>query len=167
MKTLMSSLMGLMLLGLLSAHGQQLCGNPASQDLIAGRNADAGDVVIANDDTFIYVIFMAEDGWTISETHVAVGNSVEELPQTRSGNPKVGRFPYAGTHNNETMVVYAIPRVSLNGRECYAIAAHAVVQNNDNRRVRRETAWGEGPGFAGRSWAMYMTYCAENCLPDA
>jgi hypothetical protein len=163
----------LLAMGLAAAVQAQsvVCGSPETVNLIAGRSIDAGDVVIANDESFIYVTFIAVDGWQITETHVAVASSLGGIPQTRSGNPRIGNFPYAGTHNGVSTVVYAIPRNSLPASDCFVVAAHAVVGKSSGFRFKTETAWGQGPTFPGRSWAMYTTYCTEPCdeagEPDA
>ena len=148
------------------SSAQVICGNPQTSVLKAGQYIDAGDVVIGNDENFVYVTFVSENGWTITETHVAVGDTVAGIPQTKSGSPKIGNFAYQGSHDNVTTVVYAIPLSELGADGCGAIAACAVVEKTTGSRQQEETAWGSGSKFSNRNWSMYMTYCKQNCQPE-
>ena len=99
--------------------------------------------------------------WEMTETHVAVADSLEGIPQTKSGNPKVGNFPYAMEHNPAvTTYTYVIDLEWEVGTELY-IAAHAVVQDG----CRQETAWADcqGPAFLfpGANWASFVTHVVQ------
>ncbi|MFW9876879.1 MAG: hypothetical protein ACFFG0_27615 [Candidatus Thorarchaeota archaeon] len=115
------------------AHTEE---DPFKVDLIAGKNKDVGDVLVWNDGDTLYVKFQTTDGWTISETHLAVGDTFDDIPQTKSGNPQIGQFEYSSEHNPAvTECVYEIELEKdwLADTELY-LAAHAVVQieKNDN-----------------------------------
>ena len=120
-----------------------------------------GTVHVWNDADYLYVEYTTTDGWELMETHVAVAEDFEDIPQTKSGNPKVGRFPYK---HEELGGVTADPyTISLDegwepGDTLY-IAAHAVVEIPG---VQEETAWANcgGPDayFPGNNWATYFTY---------
>ncbi|MBN2261085.1 MAG: hypothetical protein JW702_11095, partial [Clostridiales bacterium] len=87
------------------------------------------------------------------------------IPHTKSGNPKIGNFPYSMTHNpavNE--YTYQIPLDDLPGEgTVILIVAHAVVANG----CQEETAWAncQGPdymfknifGRGGGNWASVVT----------
>jgi len=111
-----------------------------SVDLIAGQSIDAGDVIVSNDGENLYVQFVAADGWCISETHVAVGTSVEEIPQTKKENPIPGKFLNSAVYSpcEETPEPYVIPLEWDCGANIY-IAAHAVVGKAIEGCV--ETVW--------------------------
>ncbi len=149
------------------AGAQSICGDPLSVRLIAGQHTDSGSVTVGNDGEFLYVVYNTKDGWVLAETHVDVELSLAEIPQTGSGNPKVGHFAYSFTHNGATTYVYAIPLSSLGleAGDTLFVAAHAVVnlQNAGGQVVRRETGWGEGPGFPGKNWAMYLNFTVQDC----
>ena len=121
-----------------------------------------GGVVVSNDGYHLYVRYtMWGFDWELTETHVAVATSLAGIPQTKSGNPKVGHFPYAMMHKPPvTAYTYEIDLVWTAGTEL-VIAAHAVVQNG----CREETAWAdcEGPEFQfpGNNWATYINYTVQ------
>jgi hypothetical protein len=126
-------------------------------------------VQIAHDDTYLYIRIFTANGWSILSSKVAVAASVEELPQNKPGNPKVGHFPFK--HNcgqADCKHVYEIPLEKLGldvtGDACtdqwIAIAVHAEVMNPCKGT---ETAWAEGQPFPGANWAMWVPYPAQCC----
>ena len=135
-------------------------------NLIAGQNYDAGSVIVTEDESYIYITYTTEGNWQIDATHMFAG-VCEDIPQTRSGNPKVGVFDYSTEHTTGvTEVVYAIEKVFFD--ECFCVAAHAEVSLTDDAGnvIQQETAWGEGPQFDGSSWAMYREFCQSGCESD-
>jgi hypothetical protein len=141
--------------------------------LVAGQHMDAGKVVISHDEMYLYVKLMCDNGWSVHGSHVAVAESMEELPQTKSGNPPPGQFPYKhGCLTDDCTQIYQIPLESLgwttNG-ECsdreIVVAVHAEVSKSCNGQTQSETAWGKGPGFPGKNWAMYIEYDLDCCEP--
>lgn len=149
---------------------------PAAADvgpgrLWAGQNVSVGRVKVSNDADTLYVEFITEGwGWTLLETHVAVGWEVEGewvgIPLTKKGNPKVGKFPYSDPHPPVTSYEYQIPLDWAPGTTL-RIAAHAVVLDECDQH--EETAWGAAlcgprteftPGKKG-SWATYFEYVVQ------
>ncbi|MFO7650860.1 MAG: hypothetical protein R6X13_05920 [bacterium] len=152
----------------LDASSQPYCGVAQEVNLIAGQNIDVGSVTVSNDATNLYVTFATTGDWMLSETHVHVAGSLAEIPQ-KNGNPIPGQFDYGMSHDPMVMTYsYTIP---LNGwtpgMELY-VAAHAVVNRVDEygNVLQSETGWGEGPGFPGRNWAMYLRYTVQDCDPN-
>jgi len=98
----------------------------------------------------------------MSETHLAVATSLDDIPQTKSGNPKIGKFPYKADHPEGTVTyTYTIDLDDyglLNNGEYHGtliFAAHAVVSHPS---LGEETAWADtGQSFPGNSWALYFT----------
>jgi hypothetical protein len=118
---------------------------PKVYALYAGQTIEVGTVTVEEVGPNLEVTYDVIGGWEISETHlhVAAGADCEDaldgIPQTGSGNPKVGHFDYSGDHDpTVTSVTYQIPLAGLVG-DFFAIAAHAVVVNGD----QEETAWGD------------------------
>jgi hypothetical protein len=133
---------------------------------MAGQHSDAGDITVASDGTYLFVMYTTADGWKLTETHLAVGATVADIPQTKSGSPKNGQFAYSSTHNGVTTYVYAVPLASVGATagSTVTIAAHAVVtQDGTTTTKRTETAWGEGTQFEGKNWAMYFEYTIPTC----
>jgi hypothetical protein len=112
------------------AHTQS---SPFVTDLIAGggnENSEiiAGDVLIWNDADYIYVKYVTDAPWLITETHLAIGdNFCDDIPQTKKGNPIPGQFEYSNYHDYVSEFLYTIPNTWPTGTSLY-IAAHAVVK---------------------------------------
>jgi hypothetical protein len=133
---------------------------------MAGQHTEMGEVIVTNDDKYLYVEFVAYEPWVIVETHVAVSDSLDGIPQTKKGNPKIGNFEYS-----------IDSFIDLGDWPCGTdlyIAAHAVVQMLDENGnvIDEQTAWGEGEPFNDKgSWAMYFMHTVQCCpkemlLPD-
>ncbi|MDH7444401.1 hypothetical protein [Aquimarina sp. 2201CG14-23] len=170
-------------------------------NLMAGQHHIAGTVTVTSDQTYLYVTYKTNctDGdndteedtsfktsndnrsWTLKATHLYVGNC-GDIPITKKGNPKIGKFPYKTEHpNGINEFIYTIPLLDIG--ECFCLAAHAEVDcgecdNNDDDSdddnsgpkfngntddyCGEETAWAAGEGFPGNSWAMYIEFCLQN-----
>jgi len=138
--------------------------DPVWKILYAGKDIDVGGVRIWNDASNLYVMYDSRDGtcWEFAETHLAVATILDDIPQTKSGNPKVGHFPYQMMHDpTVTQYTYTLPLTWAAGTKLI-IAAHAVVRCDCGWE---ETAWAdcEGPTavFPGRNWATYVTYTIQ------
>jgi hypothetical protein len=137
--------------------------DPCSEvNLIAGQNQVAGKVSVDMQETDLIITITTDPGWTISETHLSIGNCDEQwVPTTGSGNPKIGHFEHSTSHNGDvTQVSYTLDSNVLD--EAYCFAAHAVVSGPTGG----ETAWGEGLDFDGNSWAMYVEANKSDCNID-
>jgi len=102
---------------------------PYEATLYAGQNIDVGTVSVWNDGTNLYVKYETADGWQMRETHLAVATSLEGIPQTKKGNPKVGKFTYQTEHDPwVTACTHVINLAELGSdvKKLY-IAAHAKV----------------------------------------
>ncbi|HBR52823.1 MAG TPA: hypothetical protein DEA82_01015 [Flavobacteriaceae bacterium] len=126
-----------------------------STELIAGQHIDVGTVTVSTTLTEGVVTYETSGDWVLIETHLYVG-SIENLPSTGSGNPKIGHFPLDGEHDNDTTTVsYTIGAIAAG--TCEYVFAHAVVQNTVTGQ--EETAWANGLEAAGNNWAMYFEVC--------
>jgi hypothetical protein len=106
-----------------------------------------------------------ENDCYMTETHLAVGETLADIPQTRSGNPKVGHFPYAREYDTPVWSdIYLVP--IPDGGLPVVMAVHAVVTCPGWDEP--ETAWGsqctQCCDFPGRSWATWFQY-PEMLLP--
>ena len=132
---------------------------PTEVALIAGQNINAGTVTVTNDANFIYVTYATTNGWTISQTHLYVGDCAL-IPVNHAGNPQPGHFPYTGTHSNVTSYTYQVPISAIPEGDCGCIAAHCVV-NKSGPGGGTQTAWGNGSQInVGGSWAMKFDFCS-------
>lgn len=99
--------------------------------LYAGQDIDVGTVKVWNDDNNLYVKYETTGGWVMTETHLAVETSLEGIPQTKTGNPKVGHFEYSEPHD-PPVTSYSYPPIDVSGLgDTLYIAAHAVVVNTN------------------------------------
>ena len=167
-------LLSALMIAIIGTIGTVLAGEPGEQtvDLIAGGDLDIGNVTVWNNTENIYVEFTTTGDWCMIETHMHIATLVADIPQTKKGNPKPGKFEYFGDYDPcDTEVVFTIQNDYQTGDEVI-IAAHAAVQepildgdgnpildSEWNPTYRYESAWGNGTEFAeDRNWAMYFTY---------
>ena len=143
---------------------------PHTTALKAGKTIDVGTVTVWNGGTTLFVEYetgTADDGdWFLSETHLAVGPSLNAIPQNKAGNPTPGKFEYKTDHSPSIKTyTYEIPLVWNADVELF-VAAHAVVQLLDGDKVvQEETGWGEGDDtFTKKNWAMYFKYTVVGTL---
>ncbi len=107
----------------------EICGQATALSLQTGQEAEVGLLTISNDAESLSVSFTTIDGWTMVETHLAVGDAVEGLAQVVEGNPTSGPFPYSTEHAPDTSEFSHI--LSLGDYQVGAIlclAAQVVVQ---------------------------------------
>lgn len=174
----LSSILLCLLLSAAPALASTVCGTPTITTLFAGQTINAGSVQVSNDATNLYVEYTTIDGWRLSETHLAIATTLAGIPQTKSGNPKVGNFPYKRTYNptvTSDVYIFALDQLAVSlgldrftcGVSSLVIAAHAVVVKLDGGGtvIGQETGWGSGPGFPGANWATYFNYTVQCCAP--
>lgn len=140
------------------------CGTTTVVTLYGGKTINTGTVTVYNDDAHLFVVFSTTGGWQLVETHLAIAASLADIPQTKSGNPKVGNFPYNTIHNPPvTEYTYVIALDTL--PDSFVVAAHAVVQlvDSSGQVTQQETGWGNGSPFPGKNWAMYFSYTKQKC----
>lgn len=147
----------------ISPADAETCGTTTS-NLIAGQHYTAGQITIANDETYIYVNYATSSPWLMSEAHAAAATTLAGIPQSKSGNPIPGRFPYSATFDPEvTDYTFSIPLAGLVPETGQVfVAAHAVVQAPKSQGGS-QTAWGEGADFPGANWATYIVYTPQVC----
>ncbi len=146
------------------AHTQE---EPLQVPLLAGKSIDAGTVAVWNDAENLYVKYEASNGFVLSETHLAIALTLDAIPQTKTGNPKVGNFQYGNEFatpvNEYTYTINLQEAGYAIGTELY-IAAHAVVSKDvfeNGKSSEQETAWASGLQFPGRNWATYFQYIIQ------
>ncbi len=99
---------------------------PQTQTLWAGQDIDVGTVSVWNDNTNLYVKYETTGGWEMTETHLAIGNNVGDIPQTKKGNPIPGHFMYS-TEHDPAVTEYEVVISGFAAGGGLFIAAHAVV----------------------------------------
>ncbi|MFO7639485.1 MAG: hypothetical protein R6X14_09400 [bacterium] len=133
---------------------------PMTVDIIAGQHYDAGDIVVTVSGENMVVTITTADGWTMSESHVAVAADSGSLPRNKPGHLVPGSFPYRQKHDPPvTEYSYTIPVGEWEPGAEWALAVHVVVANGE----QKETGWGE----KWRGWFTYKPVCWKDVtLPD-
>jgi hypothetical protein len=121
-------------------------------DLMAGQNYDAGDFTITLNDGDYIIRYETMNGWELDAVHLYIGDC-DEIPISKSGNPKIGKFTIKETFADGTTVFEYVLEDDI--AFCGCIAAHAEVSKDG----QNETAWAQGMSFAGKSWAMFLQFC--------
>jgi hypothetical protein len=139
----------------------------ASFKLLAGQTIEAGSVTATVKGSALEVAFTTTDGWELTEAHLWLGNTLDDLPQTKTGNPVPGKFPYnSGNITGSTAYTFSIPLSSPTVNfSCptepviYYIAAHAALRKpKGDGTYQTETGWSEGSPITSKgNWAMFST----------
>lgn len=140
------------------------CGTPLVTDLMAGQNIDAGNVTIYNTGDSLYIFVETSGNWRMTSTKIYAG-TLAGMPQTNTGSPKVGQFPYKKNFNpSATSSLTAIPLSNLPA--FYIVAVHVDLQRVvGGTVVQTETGWANGSDLPGSNWAMAVDYCTQECNP--
>lgn len=141
-----------------------VCGTKYTTPLMAGKCYVAGKVNVYNDEDYVYVEYITENGWYLKETHLYFGNC-NAIPLTKTGNPKVGNFPYKNVNGiNQVYQFYKIPKSKASGCNCVLTHASVVKLDSKGKVKQQETAWGKGePVTCKGNWAMKFKYCWQAC----
>ncbi|HIH97277.1 MAG TPA: hypothetical protein HA348_07395 [Thermoplasmata archaeon] len=108
-------------------------GDPDVFTLYAGQHIDVGTVEVWNDTDNLYVKYVVNDPWRLTETHLHIffdDMYYIDIPQ-KNGNPIPGKFDYKGEHDCVTEYTYTIP-LNLVPEDELFIAAHAVVADTSS-----------------------------------
>jgi hypothetical protein len=100
------------------------------------------------------------NGWSITQTHLAIGNSPTDIPQS-NGNPIPGQFKAA----SDTFTPGVTSHEYCGLTPGTVIAAHAVVtQSNPTTHLvtQTQTAWAGSSKFSGKNWALYASGAFAN-----
>jgi hypothetical protein len=101
-------------------------------DLCADQNLPVGTVTVSNSGTDLTVTYDTTGGdWRLVETHLAVGDELSDIPQTKKKNPKPGQFADSNEWDEPQQTVTYIVDVTGFSSPIY-IAAHAKVAEIGN-----------------------------------
>lgn len=143
------------------------CGDSLTVNLIAGQNINIGNALVILEDGTLCIEINTVNNWVMTLTHVAIAPVVDSLPQTGSGNPKVGKFFFSTEHEppvtSYTYCCNPLDFIWEPGGICIAIHADVMLLDENSDPIQEETAWAEGPEFPGNSWATYVTYDVNSC----
>ena len=131
--------------------------------LYAGQTINAGSVCLEIVNGELIVTYNTTGGWQLVEAHIWVGTSLASMPQTKSGNPKIGNFPYASgditgaTTYTQTISLGNIFTCPNTVTRRLFIAAHAALRLPlPGGGFQYETGWSEGSRFVEQgNWGTY------------
>ncbi|MDT8436748.1 MAG: hypothetical protein RRA92_08325 [Gemmatimonadota bacterium] len=119
-------------------------------DLFAGQFTDVGDVFVSNDAVKVTVTFEIDEGWCMTESHVQVASSPDDIPQ-KNGNPIPGKFEkkaeYTECTDSET---FEFPLADLGGPgvgDAVYVAVHAVVWDESSETTEYFASTAGDPVF--------------------
>jgi len=136
-----ASIIALMVLAGIGIHAEAHTEDePMEIPLYAGQDMLVGHVSVWNDGDYVYVEYnVTEENWYLSETHLHIAASMEDIPQTQGkgrwnkggGNPIPGHFDYINeSHDLYTATYTCIINITEENFELIEelyVAAHAVV----------------------------------------
>jgi hypothetical protein len=141
-------------------------GGADTAELYAGQDMDVGNVNVSYDNvtgelTVEFVV--VSDNWALSETHVDVGTTLGDIPQTKKGNPIPGKFDYSDEYlpaDRITSDTFVIAVGQLEAGDTLYVAAHAemVELDAEDQIIQEESAWGDGEDFEGANWATCIVF---------
>jgi hypothetical protein len=143
------------------------CGLVTTVTLFAGQTIDVGTVTVANDGESLCVTYNTTGDWFITESHLDIALTPEDIPQTNSGNPRPGQFSYSHILTTPVQTdehCFTLAELGYEPGAVLYIAAHSkVVRMENGSAVQNETAWGDGEPFSGANWATYMEHTIQDC----
>ncbi len=158
--------------------------------LYAGQTIDVGTVCVAIDNDVdtsaqcgagatgaMTVSYALTGDWELTETHLAVGDALSDIPANKKGNPKIGNFPHAsGDITGATTHEVTVPlcdfgldgaQDSCDPVQAYLAAHAAVRRSNGDGTYQGETAWGDGQRMVQKgSWAEYFNLALTCTTPE-
>jgi hypothetical protein len=141
--------------------------------LYAGQDIEAGTVSVETVSGNMVVTYGTINGWTVTDVHFWIGETLSGLPQNKPGNPVIGHFPYKAENlGGVGSCQVKIPLSDLGTPEalCGTIlyaAAHAdLIKSNADGSVQAETGWGAGSSIAEKgnwgTWFSFLLSCDGN-----
>ncbi len=153
-------------------EGTEYCGTDTFT-LWAGQTIDAGEIIVSNDETNLYVTVISDGGFVGEENiKMWLGTDFSLLNGEGLERPAAGSFPYKVTvPERETSYTFTIALNTIPfydvmncGEQAIHVVVHADVLVLDDIAAKgEETAWGgdiEGPGDA---WWYYADYTPACC----
>ena len=142
---------------------QELCGDPYVASLVDwDQTINAGNVIVGNDETMLYVTFESATDWNFNSTYLYVG-SADSVPgslyPSDSGHFSPWLFPYAVWHPAGTQQhTFSINLEELD--DCFIVVAYSNILNISTGE--EFIVWGKSNS---KSLGYYFEYCKQECEP--
>ncbi len=141
------------------AQPSEICGEYKFYPLIASKYYFAGALVVYNDTENLYATFISRV--PLTEFHLYIGEK-DDMPKTKSGNPKTAHFPYkAESYYGKYFKTFIIPLEDI--PECYTLAAHAVFCRHTIWAKSCENSTTFKEAYGAKNWGWIIEDCVEKC----
>lgn len=147
----------------------QACGTTV-WDLTEGQTNKVGTVTVSNDATNLYITYALTDpGATFGTLHLWVGNDLSLLPETSTGNPIPGQFPYAHDGTGLNAYTFTIPFAAINITDLSAVCGTSLYIVAHADTPGGTSFCGPTPGITGNRWWFYGSYviCCDPVDPPS
>jgi hypothetical protein len=136
---------------------------PVCQTLYGGQTIEVGTLCVDKQNDQLQVTYTTTNQWYLSEVHLWIGRHIEDMPQTSSGAPIPGQFPYSAEFLDTQSYTFFISLAELGVVSCpdqLLVAAHAsVVKKDGSVIVQQETAWADGTPFPDTTrWGWFFEF---------
>lgn len=128
--------------------------NDSTHTLWAGQHINAGQVIISNDDDYLYIDVYAHNGAIMQEGHVYLYENVDDIPSSR---PAPGQAPYKLENVMSDHMQFMIPWDIVYLNDVYPVVHIAFASGTPENPVGGETAYGgDNPG--DENWFFYIDH---------
>jgi hypothetical protein len=141
----------------------ELC-NLVTYKFTAGQHIDAGDVIVGNDGTHLFIKITSTDGFQKVEENVKVWIGTTIF----SSRPSAGSFPYKYTlaeGENTLCLSFTLEELDLTcDADLFYILVHGdVLASEGDEEPSGQTAWGGDDEGDGSAWWFYIEYQPKCC----
>jgi len=150
---------------------EEICGTIMEKSLVSKGEFVGGTLYVANDNDQLNLIFVAAEGWMISETHLYFGD-FEDIPSPGHGNGTIslGQFPYKKHYDpplvEVPMISIPIQDLPFDYENKLTIVAHATVVSGEGEDLESYSVyaeWDEWLWFSGPQWGGGFIYDRQFC----
>lgn len=120
---------------------------------------DSGELLVTNDEDYLYVTFSASPGNSLTKARLQIGNTLEDFPIVGQGNLPPGQMEHQKDFPSGVEAHTFVVPLNLY-EDCHYIAANAIFSGGSNSG----SFWaGDLEGRRG-NWS-YFQYCTQTCTP--
>lgn len=134
-------------------------------ELFTAQTSHAGTVCMTIEPRVaMNVDYMTTGGWELIDAHLALGDSMSDIPIDDKGNSQLGQFAFnSGDITGATSHTFVVPLCDYHLDGHAHIAAHATLRKrNADGTWQTETGWGlEKRIIDGSDWATQFTVSLE------
>lgn len=143
------------------------CGPATITPLMSKKGLNLGMVEVYNDSETLYVTYIAEEGLVLSELYLAIGSSLEEIPQKKN-KPELKLFPSHNKLTNPREDYTYTFNLADNGytpeTALYIAAyAHVGILKEPGKVSKKSKVWAEGTRFESTKNPTFFIHNIQTC----